>query len=50
MEKKLVAFKPNFLPKVHLISEEFEIPQLNKKGEFGLCFHMIMKLLKSIIQ
>ena len=30
MEKKLVPFKPNFLPKVHLISEEFEIPQLNK--------------------
>jgi len=26
-----LPFKPNFLPKVHLISEEFEIPQLNKK-------------------
>lgn len=25
-----LPFKPNFLPKVHLISEEFEIPQLNK--------------------
>ena len=26
-----LPFKNNFLPKVHLISEEFEIPQLNKK-------------------
>lgn len=26
-----LPFKPNFLPEVHLISEEFEIPQLNKK-------------------
>ncbi len=26
-----LPFKPNFLPKVHLISEEFEIPQLNKR-------------------
>lgn len=26
-----LPFKPNFLPQVHLISEEFEIPQLNKK-------------------
>ncbi len=26
-----LPFKSNFLPKVHLISEEFEIPQLNKK-------------------
>ena len=25
-----LPFKPDFLPKVHLISEEFEIPQLNK--------------------
>lgn len=25
-----LPFKPNFLPEVHLISEEFEIPQLNK--------------------
>lgn len=25
-----LPFKPNFLPKVHLVSEEFEIPQLNK--------------------
>lgn len=25
-----LPFKKNFLPKVHLISEEFEIPQLNK--------------------
>lgn len=25
-----LPFKPNFLPKVHLISKEFEIPQLNK--------------------
>ena len=25
-----LPFKSNFLPKVHLISEEFEIPQLNK--------------------
>ena len=25
-----LPFKPNFLPKVHLISDEFEIPQLNK--------------------
>jgi predicted alpha/beta superfamily hydrolase len=28
--KNWLPFKPNFLPKVHLISEEFEIPQLNK--------------------
>ena len=26
-----LPFKPNFLPKVHLVSDEFEIPQLNKK-------------------
>jgi hypothetical protein len=26
-----LPFKPDFLPEVHLISEEFEIPQLNKK-------------------
>ena len=29
--KNWLPFKPNFLPKVHLISEEFEMPQLNKK-------------------
>ena len=29
--KNWLPFKPNFLPKVHLISEEFDIPQLNKK-------------------
>jgi predicted alpha/beta superfamily hydrolase len=29
--KNWLPFKPNFLPEVHLISEEFEIPQLNKK-------------------
>ena len=29
--KNWLPFKPNFLPQVHLISEEFEIPQLNKK-------------------
>ena len=29
--KNWLPFKPNFLPIVHLISEEFEIPQLNKK-------------------
>jgi predicted alpha/beta superfamily hydrolase len=29
--KNWLPFKPNFLPKVQLISEEFEIPQLNKK-------------------
>ncbi len=28
--KNWLPFKPNFLPKVKLISEEFEIPQLNK--------------------
>lgn len=28
--KNWLPFKANFLPKVHLISEEFEIPQLNK--------------------
>lgn len=28
--KNWLPFKPNFLPKVVLISEEFEIPQLNK--------------------
>ncbi|MFN8273513.1 MAG: alpha/beta hydrolase-fold protein [Flavobacteriaceae bacterium] len=28
--KNWLPFKPNFLPKVHLISDEFEIPQLNK--------------------
>lgn len=28
--KNWMPFKTNFLPKVHLISEEFEIPQLNK--------------------
>ena len=28
--KNWLPFKPNFLPSVHLISEEFEIPQLNK--------------------
>ena len=28
--KNWLPFKNNFLPKVHLISEEFEIPQLNK--------------------
>lgn len=28
--KNWLPFKQNFLPKVHLISEEFEIPQLNK--------------------
>lgn len=26
-----LPFKPNFIPKVELISEEFEMPQLNKK-------------------
>ena len=31
--KNWLPFKPNFLPQVHLISEEFEIPQLNKKRE-----------------
>ena len=29
--KNWLPFKPNFLPKVQLISEEFEMPQLNKK-------------------
>ena len=29
--KNWLPFKTNFLPQVHLISEEFEIPQLNKK-------------------
>ncbi len=29
--KNWLPFKSNFLPIVHLISEEFEIPQLNKK-------------------
>lgn len=29
--KNWLPFKLDFLPKVHLISEEFEIPQLNKK-------------------
>lgn len=29
--KNWLPFKPNFLPKVELISEEFEMPQLNKK-------------------
>ena len=29
--KNWLPFKPNFLPTVELISEEFEIPQLNKK-------------------
>ena len=29
--KNWLPFKPNFLPSVHLISEEFEMPQLNKK-------------------
>ena len=29
--KNWLPFKPNFLPCVHLISEEFEMPQLNKK-------------------
>jgi predicted alpha/beta superfamily hydrolase len=29
--KNWLPFKPNFLPKVQLISEAFEIPQLNKK-------------------
>lgn len=29
--KNWLPFKENFLPIVHLISEEFEIPQLNKK-------------------
>ncbi len=28
--KNWLPFKQNFLPKVHLISDEFEIPQLNK--------------------
>jgi predicted alpha/beta superfamily hydrolase len=29
--KNWLPFKPNFLPKVQLISDEFEMPQLNKK-------------------
>jgi predicted alpha/beta superfamily hydrolase len=29
--KNWLPFKTNFLPKIHLISEEFEMPQLNKK-------------------
>ncbi len=29
--KNWLPFKPNFLPSVHLISDEFEMPQLNKK-------------------
>lgn len=29
--KNWLPFKPNFLPKVELISEEFDMPQLNKK-------------------
>ncbi len=29
--KNWLPFKPNFLPQIHLISEEFEMPQLNKK-------------------
>ncbi|MDI1255774.1 MAG: alpha/beta hydrolase-fold protein [Flavobacterium sp.] len=29
--KNWLPFKPNFLPKVQLISEEFDMPQLNKK-------------------
>lgn len=29
--KNWLPFKPDFLPKVQLISDEFEIPQLNKK-------------------
>ncbi|SDK21625.1 Predicted hydrolase of the alpha/beta superfamily [Flavobacterium noncentrifugens] len=29
--KNWLPFKPNFLPQIHLISDEFEMPQLNKK-------------------
>lgn len=29
--KNWLPFKPNFLPQIHLISEDFEMPQLNKK-------------------
>lgn len=29
--KNWLPFKPDFLPRIHLISDEFEMPQLNKK-------------------
>ena len=29
--KNWLPFKPDFLPQIHLISDEFEMPQLNKK-------------------
>lgn len=49
-EKNWLPFKPNFLLIVKLISEEFEIPQLNKKEEFGVYKGTTTNILLKVVQ
>jgi hypothetical protein len=45
-----LPYKPNYLPQVVLISDEFEIPQLNKtRKKYGLFYHMIMIILLKVM-
>jgi hypothetical protein len=44
LEKELLPFKQNYLPQVLLISDEFEIPQLNRTRKNGRYFLTIMMI------
>jgi hypothetical protein len=40
--ERMLPFKQNYLPQVLLISDEFEIPQLNRTRKYGRYFLTIM--------
>jgi hypothetical protein len=42
--RKNLPFKQNYLPQVLLISDEFEIPQLNRTRKYGRYFLTIMMI------
>jgi hypothetical protein len=42
--ERTVPFKQNYLPQVLLISDEFEIPQLNRTRKYGRYFLTIMMI------
>jgi hypothetical protein len=42
--KNWLPFKQNYLPQVLLISDEFEIPQLNRTKKYGRYFLTIMMI------
>jgi hypothetical protein len=44
LEKNWLPFKQNYLPQVLLISDEFEIPQLNRTRKYGRYFLTIMMI------